>query len=197
MRTMQSQNPIIHVINLYFTNNNISFLQQFLNRSSTSNHPNDIVAYLIPIILTFVQIRYTSEDLFQTHPKTIAVFISSFSAYCLAFWFVSRSHNDGHRDARKYKRCCITLRVFGSVSITSLASLLFPKSWQPSLFFLWVGEFLLLLALLRKFRWQHRMSPILPVTILHLPIPTRMTIVNSESRYFIPMNDRSINLRGS
>ena len=186
MRSMQSQNPNNHVLNMYFTNYNIS-LRQILNRSSsTSIHPNDtVVAYLIPIILTFVQIRYTSEDLFQTHPKTIAVFISSFSAYCLAFWFVSRSPNDGLRDTRKYKRCCKARIVFGSVSITSLASLLFPNSWQPSLFFLWVGELLLVLALLRRIPWkQYRMSPILPVTTMHLPM-----IVNSESHYFFPVND--------
>lgn len=183
MRAMQNQNPFNHVIN-----NNLS-LRQFLNRSSTSNYPNDIVAFLIPIILTFVQIRYPSEDLFQTHPKTIAVFISSFSAYCLAFGVVSRSHSYGHRYTRKYKRCSMAGMAFGSISITSLASLLFPKSWQPSLFFLWVGELLLVLALLRKFRWRNRMSPILPVTTRHLPRPTRTTIVNSGSHYIIPMNE--------
>ncbi|PQQ05150.1 hypothetical protein Pyn_16206 [Prunus yedoensis var. nudiflora] len=116
-------NPDHHSCNVtYFINNqphylmNYSVVLQMMPAASNYNlHAHDIFAFVIPTLLALVQMRYPPEDLFQTHPTSITVFISSFLAYCFAFSF------GGHA----YKWCHMAMHVFGSLSAAILLWLLF------------------------------------------------------------------------
>ncbi|KAI5345267.1 hypothetical protein L3X38_013144 [Prunus dulcis] len=179
----------------YFINNqphylmNYSVVQQIMPAATNYNrHAHDIFAFVIPTLLTLVQMRYPAQLLFQTHPTAITVFISSLLAYCFfAFRF------GGHA----YKWCRMAMLVFGSLSVATLLWLLFFTHHYSYLIlcvlFLPV-EGLGLDRLVRKL-WQRirqelrgaqnsisqRACPLLPVTsvnMLHRPIRFSSVIVS-------------------
>ncbi|KAI5345242.1 hypothetical protein L3X38_013119 [Prunus dulcis] len=112
------------------------------------------------------------------------VLLSCLLAYCLAFGLSEliirhsrpylRPRRERHACARFW--CRMAMRGFGSVSVTSLVSILFPQEpyWQPLLYILWVAQLLLLLGLLRKL--VRRKYPILPRTTMDMRRPTRIVI---------------------
>lgn len=191
---MQRQSPLS--VTMCFINMDL----QFMSRSSSSTHSihYDIVAFVVSILQTLVQIKYPSEDLFRTHYRTMVVVMSSLLAYCFVFGAISYIDHSygpyGHRYGLKHNWCCMALMAFGLVPVVSLLSLLFPDSaWRPVLYLLWVGQLLLVLGLLRKLvllvmkflptLHVRRTSPLLPLTLMDLSRP----VVNSGSHYW---NDR-------
>lgn len=192
---MRRQSPCN--VTVCFINMNL----QFMNRSSSfcsmhSNH-HDIVMFVVSILLTLVQIRFPSENLFHTHHKTMVVVMSSLLIYCLAFGVISRndtifSHRFGNSE---YNWCCMAMVVFASVSVASLLSLLFPhfphSSSKPVLYLLWVGQLLLVLGLLRKLVLQ-LVKKILPPLSLRrrsrlLPLTTSDVYVTAGIQYWVPL----------
>ncbi|PQQ17276.1 hypothetical protein Pyn_39341 [Prunus yedoensis var. nudiflora] len=117
-------NPV-HSCNVtYFINNQPQYFVKYsvavqimpaASNSTTSysigyNH-HDIFAFMIPTLLTLVQMRSPAvEHLFQTHPTAITVFLSSLLAYCFAFSF----------GVHAYKWSRKAMLVFGSLSVASL-----------------------------------------------------------------------------
>lgn len=184
----------------------ISMNLQFMNRSSSSSMHSDlhdIVSFVVSIVLTLIQIRYPSDNLFDKHHRTMVVVMSSLLIYCLAFGVLSRSDTTFGDSTTEYNWCCIAMVVFGSVSVAALLSLLFPHS-KPLLYLLWVGQLLLVLGLLRKLALQlvtktlsplrMRRSRLLPVTSSDVSPPVfnigyrywnnqPPPIFNIESRY--------------
>ncbi|KAI5345271.1 hypothetical protein L3X38_013148 [Prunus dulcis] len=93
-------NPI-HSCNVtYFINNqpqyfmNYSVVLQIMPAASNSTtaysvgyYHHEIFAFMIPTLLTLVQMRFPALDLFQTHPTAVTVLLSSLLAYCFAFGF--------------------------------------------------------------------------------------------------------------
>lgn len=174
----------------------INMNMQFMSRSSSSTHSihYNIVAFVVSILLTLVQIRYPSEDLFRTHYKTMVVVMASLLAYCFVFGVISYIDHAygpyGHRYGLKHNWCCMAMMGFGLVPIVSLLSLLFPDSaWRPVLYLLWVVQLLLVIGLLRKLvllvmkflppLHVRRTPPLLPLTLMDLSRP----VVNSGSGY--------------
>ncbi|KAL6290020.1 hypothetical protein ACE6H2_007530 [Prunus campanulata] len=138
-------------------NFNVIYLFNNLNlRLRNTLYDHDILAFIIPTLLTLVQIRYPADqDLFQTHSMAMSVVLSSLLAYCLSFclWVLSiRHYARGQNHAYAHFWCPMAMGLFGSVSVTSLLYILYPHdpSWQPLIYILWVAQLLLLLALLRK-----------------------------------------------
>lgn len=139
-------NPNFNHVEYYFLNN-VQFINFAPAAASTYDRYHDIVAFTIPVLLTFVQIRFRSEDLFQTHPITIIVVLSSLLAYSLAFAFcVLVRYFHRYDYARKW--CCMALVLFGSVSVASLVSLL--VSTDDLVHLLLVGQVLLVLGVVLK-----------------------------------------------
>ncbi|KAL6290029.1 hypothetical protein ACE6H2_007539 [Prunus campanulata] len=155
--------------------------------SNYNLHAHDIFAFVIPTLLALVQMRYPPEDLFQTHPTSITVFISSFLAYCFAFSF------GGHA----YKWCHMAMHVFGSLSAAILLWLLFFPHYYSYLILCVLSLPVAGLGLDRLVRklWQRirqelrgaqnsisqRACPLLPVTsmnMLHRPTLFSSVIVS-------------------
>ncbi|KAI5345239.1 PREDICTED: PRUPE_2G142700 [Prunus dulcis] len=156
-------------LHYYFITNQQLFInfaaqqQTLLQASTTSSRhhgkKNNILAFTIPTILTLVQLRYTEEDLFKTHPIIMMVVLSSVLSYCLAFSLlgllrlflklaiISSDEFDSYEYI--YKWCQIIMMLFGSLSVASLFwLLLFSRSSScPPLFYLTLC-FLFLLPLL-------------------------------------------------
>ncbi|ONI21627.1 hypothetical protein PRUPE_2G076600 [Prunus persica] len=126
-------------------NFNVIYLFNNLNlqlRNTLYDH--DILAFIIPTLLTLVQIRYPADqDLFQTHPMSMSVVLSSLLAYCLAFslWVLSiRHYARGQNLAYAHFWCPMAMRLFGSASVTSLFSTFyFPMTPPGSLSFTFCG----------------------------------------------------------
>ncbi|KAM1027791.1 hypothetical protein FF1_040480 [Malus domestica] len=133
---------------MYFSNNhlfvdvNVAALQA--NRRHA--HRNNILAFVIPTILTLVQMRYPQQDLLQTNPTLTIITISSVLAYCFAFallelllLFTSSDTATSNTSTNELIICwCRTaMMVFGSVSVASLLWLLLfhhPRSWGPVMY---------------------------------------------------------------
>lgn len=137
-------NPNFNHAEYYFINN-VQFINFAPAAASTYDGYHDIVAFTIPILFTFVQVRFPSEDLFQTHPITITVVLSSLLSYSLAFAF-SVLVSYFHRYDYSRKWCCMAMVLFGSVSVASLIWLLV----STLVYVLLVGQVLLLLGIVLK-----------------------------------------------
>ncbi|VVA40253.1 PREDICTED: PRUPE_2G142700 [Prunus dulcis] len=102
---------------------NVVAVQVMSAAPRTSDH-HVIFAVIIPLLLTLVLIRYPAEDLFQTHLITTILVMSSSRAYCLAFglWVLIIRHNLPRPQIHAYAYfwCRMAMKVFGSVSLTSL-----------------------------------------------------------------------------
>ncbi|KAL6290023.1 hypothetical protein ACE6H2_007533 [Prunus campanulata] len=197
-------NPPDHSCNVtYFINNQP---QQFINYSvvlqimpaaasnwtrsysNNSNNHHEIFAFVIPTLLTLVQMRYPAVDLFQTHPTAITILLSSLLAYCFAFSL-------GNHSLEYW--CRMAMLVFGSLSVASLLWLLFlPHSSSYLILCVLLLLLVVVLSLKRLVNrklWQRisqelraaqncisqRACPILPVTSMNVSHSHRPTIFSN------------------
>ncbi|KAL0388003.1 UNVERIFIED_CONTAM: hypothetical protein Sradi_2682100 [Sesamum radiatum] len=94
-------------------------------------------AWIIPVLLTFLQLKYQGNDQqtpFTTHPKTMIVAVSSSIVYYLAYTWRQRIPPPP-RLAGFADRCLVWS---GNVSVASLTSVLFPDSATPFLYALFM-----------------------------------------------------------
>ncbi|GMP95753.1 hypothetical protein CsSME_00044676 [Camellia sinensis var. sinensis] len=125
----------------------LSQQQQHSTSSSSSASCHAVLAYIVPVLLCFLQIKYQKKDIFpfDTYPKSLAVSIASMLLYCSAYYaeLKSSSYKD-HRYWQTY--ACHGTVVIGWLGLVSLASILLPDSVGPLLYFLYIlflaGEFL-------------------------------------------------------
>ncbi|KAI8546616.1 hypothetical protein RHMOL_Rhmol07G0132900 [Rhododendron molle] len=85
-----------------------------------------VLAFIVPVLLGLLQIKYQGNQIspFETHPISMVISVASLLLYCLGYYAKSRwptyalvvSHG---------------VVVFGSLSVVSLASILFPYSFGP------------------------------------------------------------------
>ncbi|KAL6290022.1 hypothetical protein ACE6H2_007532 [Prunus campanulata] len=188
---VRSCNVTYFIINQpqYFMNYSVVLqIMPAASNSTTSysigyNH-HEIFAFMIPTLLTLVQMRFPAVDLFQTHPTAIRVLLSSLLAYCFAFSF------GGHA----YKWYRMAMLVFGSLSVATLLWLLFFPHYYSYYLMLCVlslpvaglGLDRLVLKLWQRIRQelgraQNRISrracPLLPMTSMN--VPHRQTLWSS------------------
>uniref|UniRef100_A0A2C9UK81 Uncharacterized protein n=1 Tax=Manihot esculenta TaxID=3983 RepID=A0A2C9UK81_MANES len=108
---------------------------------STSLHA--IFAFIVPVLVAFIDIKCqaTTKSPFETHPITIKIAIACLLAYCIAYGFeLAFCARLSQANARI---CQVTVAIFGSFALASLASILFPDSAQALYAFytfLLVGE---------------------------------------------------------
>ncbi|KAF7139433.1 hypothetical protein RHSIM_Rhsim07G0111900 [Rhododendron simsii] len=108
-----------------------------------------VLAFIVPVLLSLLQIKYQGNQIspFETHPISMVIFVASLLLYCFGYHAKSRwptyalviSHG---------------MVAFGSLSVVSLASILFPNSFRPVLYFLYV--LVTAAELLKLLKWVHR-----------------------------------------
>ncbi|KAF7138879.1 hypothetical protein RHSIM_Rhsim07G0111500 [Rhododendron simsii] len=92
-----------------------------------------VLAFIVPVLLSLLQIKYQGNQIspFETHPISMVISVASLLLYCLGY----------HAKSRWPTYALVVSRgmvVFGSLSVVSLASILFPYSFGPVLYFLHV-----------------------------------------------------------
>lgn len=94
--------------------------------ASTSTSTQAIVAFIVPIILTFIQIKFQAltSSPFETHHAATMVAITSLLAYSLAVAARIRFPTHSPTHSR------FAVRISGLLSVASLLSILFPDSWH-------------------------------------------------------------------
>ncbi|KAL7165053.1 hypothetical protein ACSBR2_040858 [Camellia fascicularis] len=127
------------------------FQQQELSTSSASYH--SILAFIAPVLLNFMQIKYQKMEIspFQTHPKSMGVAIANLFLYCFVYDAELRSSS-----SQTYARHGMV--VFGWLGLVSMASFLLADSLGPLLYSLCLlfsaGEFLCR-GLKMQWNWLH------------------------------------------
>ncbi|CAL9007371.1 unnamed protein product [Prunus brigantina] len=142
---------ILHEHNTFKITFNILLINLAKQVASTSTSTHAILAFIVPILLTFVEIKFPGSILsaspFETHPTLILVSIASLIAYCLAVGARLRFPTY----ARTYSR--FAMRFFGLLSVASLLSVLLPGYWHPVPFLIFIlyfmGEYACCFGLLR------------------------------------------------
>ncbi|KAG5539913.1 hypothetical protein RHGRI_020212 [Rhododendron griersonianum] len=109
-----------------------------------------VLAFIVPVLLNLLQIKYQGNQLspLDTHPISMVISVASLLLYCLGY----------HAKSRWPTYALVVSRgmvVLGSLSVVSLASILFPDSFGPVLLY---TLFVLFSAaeLLMLFKWVHR-----------------------------------------
>ena len=129
---------------------NLAFIatrNHFHHEQLMPNSFHAIFAFINPVVLNLLELRYQGKPItpFDTHPITMMVGISCLLAYCLAYGFELKCHvsqlSPTHRSTLRR-----SMVLFGSLSLVSFVSVLFPGSVQLILFNLYV--LLLIMGLL-------------------------------------------------
>ena len=153
------QRNLIPIHSAVFINNVEIHHGQHQNRMST--HLTSILAllsFIVPVLLDLVDLKFEKEahSVFEAHPTTTKLGIASLLAFVLAFELMLIFHT-----CRLPTTCAAllsTTMVFSaSLSLASLASLLFPDALRPHLYVLYallsLGN---LHSLVRKWcHWVH------------------------------------------
>ncbi|CAL9007380.1 unnamed protein product [Prunus brigantina] len=115
-----------------------NFTQILTLTALTSVH--DILAFVIPILLTFVQMKYPNENLFKTRPVAMNIVLYTLLAYSFAFGVRHRFLNPDN----PYPWFHMAMLLFGFASLASILSLVFPNYYYSWAFMLCVLSILLL-----------------------------------------------------
>ncbi|TMW81256.1 hypothetical protein EJD97_010827 [Solanum chilense] len=107
-------------------------------KQSTTNSSLTVFGLFFSILLNLLQLKYqgiNNTDPFSTHPKTMRVSVISLLLYCLIYGIKLKFSR--HYIYRKFSYLVHHLMIFfSSLSLASTASLLFPDSVSPVLYFL-------------------------------------------------------------
>ncbi|CAK9158961.1 unnamed protein product [Ilex paraguariensis] len=119
---------------------------------SSSHHA--ILAFIVPVIINLQQLNYQGKDKtpFETHPKTMGVALTS-----LLLYYILSKANLRFSSPVCASILCYGMELFGFLTLTSLASTLFPDSVMPVLYV----SFIMFLAcdLIQWFCWTIMREP--------------------------------------
>ncbi|KAL3499638.1 hypothetical protein ACH5RR_038731 [Cinchona calisaya] len=96
-----------------------------------------IFAFIVPVSLSFLQIKYQGKDEspFETHPQTVVFSISSLLISCVSFDVRSRISTNLRSSSNYYYYFFHSITViFGLLCLTSIVSILVPEPVCPVLF---------------------------------------------------------------
>ncbi|KAK6783082.1 hypothetical protein RDI58_020878 [Solanum bulbocastanum] len=115
-----------------------SYIFYMHQEQSTTTCSLTIFGFFFTILLNFLQLKYqgnNNTDPFTTHPKTMRVSVTSLLLYCLIYAIKLKFSR--HYVYRKFSDLVHHVMVFfSSLSLASTASVLFPDSVSPLLYFL-------------------------------------------------------------
>ncbi|KAK6783084.1 hypothetical protein RDI58_020880 [Solanum bulbocastanum] len=115
-----------------------SYIFYMYQEQSNTTCSLTVFGFFFTIHLNFLQLEYqgnNNTDPFTTHPKTMRVSANSLLLYCLVYGIKQRFSR--HYMFRKFSNLVHHVIVFFiSLSLASTASVLFPDSVSPLLYFL-------------------------------------------------------------
>ncbi|KAJ9680208.1 hypothetical protein PVL29_019496 [Vitis rotundifolia] len=97
-----------------------------------------LLTFILPVLLVLIYFKFQNEStsVFQAHPITIKVVVANLLAFALAFGIEFTFHP-----------CCpsttcaaflrTTILFCGSLSVASVASILFPDAWRPLIYLIY------------------------------------------------------------
>ncbi|KAL6322433.1 hypothetical protein AAG906_008088 [Vitis piasezkii] len=107
--------------------------------STATNSILALLTFILPVLLALLDLKFQNEpnSVFQAHPKTIKAAVASLLVFALAVGIDFTFHS-----SHLSRTCAAVLRTSivcsGSLSLASLASLLFPDSWRPLIYLIYV-----------------------------------------------------------
>ncbi|CAL5429634.1 unnamed protein product [Camellia sinensis] len=135
-----SQKNFFGQINVAIVGMSYFFAQQEEQSTSSASY-HSILAFIVPVLLNFMQIKYQKMEIspFETHPKSMGVAIPSLLLYCFVHDAELRS-SSSQTYARRGKV------VFGWLGLVSMASIFLADSLGSLRYSLYIlfsaGEFL-------------------------------------------------------
>jgi len=115
-----------------------SYIFYMYQEQSTTTCSLTVFGFFFTILLNFLQLKYqgnNNTDPFSTHPKTMRVSVTSLLLYCLIYSIKLKFSR--HYMYRKFSDLVHHVMIFfSSLSLASTASVLFPDSVSPVLYFL-------------------------------------------------------------
>ncbi|KAI8546619.1 hypothetical protein RHMOL_Rhmol07G0133200 [Rhododendron molle] len=162
----------------FFAQINVSSIMSISNYFShptplpSVNSCHTVLAFIVPVLLSLLQIKYQGNQIspFETHPISMVIFVASLLLYCLGY----------HAKVRWPTYALVVSRgmvVFGSLSVVSLATILFPDSLGPVLYMLYV--LFTAAELLKLLKWVHRKIMVV--------LPSQLTTVAFPDRGDVPL----------
>uniref|UniRef100_A0A6N2JZS7 Uncharacterized protein n=1 Tax=Salix viminalis TaxID=40686 RepID=A0A6N2JZS7_SALVM len=112
-----------------------NYVQQ--DQQATPNSTHAIFTFIMPVLLCFLQLMYQGKDYspFDTHPITMWIALTCVLAYCVIYG-VEKSCTKYFQSPVYASAVRGGAMLFGSLSVASLASILFPDCMQPILYLL-------------------------------------------------------------
>ncbi|RVW63311.1 hypothetical protein CK203_058770 [Vitis vinifera] len=98
-----------------------------------------LLSFILPLLTNLINLKFQNESnsVFQVHPKTTLVAIAGLLVFALSFGIESTFHS-----FHLSPTCAAVLRTImvfsGSLSLASLASLLFPDAWRPGIYVIYL-----------------------------------------------------------
>ena len=117
---------------------NVAFIairNHFQQEQLMANSFHVIFAFITPLVLNLLGLRYHGNPItpFDTQPITMMVGISCLLAYCLAYGFEMKCHVSRLSPTHQPTLLRRSMVLFGSLSLASFVSILFPDSVQLTL----------------------------------------------------------------
>jgi hypothetical protein len=163
-----------------------NYVQQ--DQLNTPNSTHAIFTFIMPVLLCFLEFMYQGKDYspFDTRPITMWIGLTCVIAYCVVYgveiscakYFKSPVYASAVRSGAM---------LFGSLSVASLASILFPDCMQPilyllcTLFSIWELLYSTIWNTMEMESAQHR-------SVRHTSADARWPVWNSsDQRYRLPL----------
>ncbi|KAL7256301.1 hypothetical protein ACSBR1_010262 [Camellia fascicularis] len=188
-------NLFAHFLFLSITKHSYDYLSQRQSTSSSSASCHTVLTFIVPVILTFLQIKYqgkTDTTPFDTYPKSLGVSITSLLFYCFTYYAELESSSYEHlRRCQTYARHGTV--VFGWLSLVSLVSTLLLDSVGSLLCLLYIlffaGKFLPR-QFLMLWSWLHQ------IVLGRVPVmlPSWLTTLSRLATAYAFSNSRRNNL---
>ncbi|XAR60246.1 hypothetical protein NMG60_11033524 [Bertholletia excelsa] len=123
-------------INMAFIWSRVYTFQQQLLIPATSRPP--IIVLLFPVAQNFVELQYQGKQLsvFENRPIAIRVAAASFLLYCLAYYVKFKRSLAAHHSPVYERIASLAMELLGSLSLVSMAAVLFPEWVGPVLWIL-------------------------------------------------------------
>ncbi|KAA8522201.1 hypothetical protein F0562_012874 [Nyssa sinensis] len=134
---------------------NVAFINARCYISQEQHAPTSrdaILAFIVPVLLNLIELKYQGKDdsAFEAYPKTMCFAVTCLLMDCLAYYVVLR-FSSSHPTPTYARAVHCSMVLFGSLTMASLASILFPDPVRPVLYVLCI-----LLSAGELLEWIHR-----------------------------------------
>ncbi|GLT95542.1 hypothetical protein SLE2022_132190 [Rubroshorea leprosula] len=118
-------------LNVTFNTLRCNFAQETL----TPHSCHAIIVFIVPTLIDLIEVKYQAKkhSPFETHPASTMVAVTGLLVYCFAYGAELAFPSSIYANAFH-----VSMTVFGSISVASLASILLPESTQLIVYILYM-----------------------------------------------------------